>query len=119
MRHPPELLNYIVPVGLLAGIMAAVGMETDSTIAWCLATAAATLCISLVWPTVQYAWVARRAARSRGNVLRGFDEQTRSGDYQPRLAFRIFGRLNPDFLLREFVTACNVDRYLGGPPSRE
>ena len=138
MRHPPELLIYLVPLGIVAGIAAAVGQVTGSAAAWLVAGGAVGVGIRPVWAGCELLVAAWRL-RAEESVVReeGHPFGDRAGESavvpldrmaQPVASSNcvqadlstvfgfsagVYGRLSPAWLLSEEPTAENVRRYLG------
>ena len=69
MRDPPELLLYLVPIAVIAGIAAGIGQVTGSNFAWLVAGGALGVAIGPVLAGLQYlgaAWRSQHEAPSAG-----------------------------------------------------
>ena len=119
MRHPPELLIYIVPLAILSGLAVAIAQETGNVVAWGAAGVAGCLLVYLCLRSLGFAWHAARAhaAERRSDVTKIPLKPARKGmgapiGNKPALVLNLFGNLDPDHLMEEASTAFNVHRYL-------
>jgi hypothetical protein len=109
MRHPPELLIYLVPLAMIVGVAAAIGVRFQNPVAWGMAIATAVLCFL---PLVSAFLYVIETIRLRSSVLAS-ENWTRVPKRSSGVAFvGIWGILTQRHLLDEEITRRNAKRYL-------